>query len=129
MTDRSLVRNAADPKQVGHAARKERERTAARRARLAATLRSVEGRAALMDILEDCKVYESIWHPSAAIHYNAGVQDVGHQLLARIIEADEQLYETMEREARERRRRLEREIDAAHTARATDQEPPDDHRS
>lgn len=128
-SDRSLVRNAADPRQVGTASRKERDKIAARAARLKATMATPEGRAALMDILEDCKVFESIWHPSAAIHYNAGVQDVGHQLLARIVDADEGLYELMEREARDRRRRLEREIDAAHTARASEGDGHHDHRS
>jgi hypothetical protein len=126
---RSFVRNAADPKQVQHAGRKERDRQAARRSRLKATMGTPEGRAALMDILEDCRVYESIWHPSAMIHYNAGIQDVGHQLLARLLDADESLYEQMEREGRERRRRLDREIDAAHTARASEGAADHDDRS
>lgn len=115
---RALVKNAADPNQVRNAERMEKRRQRDRIAALQATLQTQAGRAALMDILEDCGVFRSIWSPSAQIHYNAGQQDVGHQLQARIIEASEEHYELMEREARARRKQRANETDAAHTARA-----------
>lgn len=121
MEPRALVKNAADPNQVRNAERIERRRERDRLAALRATLDSPAGRAALMDILEDCGVFRSIWHPSAQIHYNAGQQDLGHQLQARIIAASEEHYELMEREARARRRARAQETDAAHTPRAAEQ--------
>lgn len=115
---RAFVKNAADPQQVRNAERMERRRDRDRALALRGALETPSGRAALMDILEDCGIFRSIWHPSAQIHYNAGQQDVGHKLQARIIEASEEHYEIMEREARARRRARERETDAAHTPRA-----------
>jgi hypothetical protein len=115
-----MVRNAADEKQVRNAGRKAQDVEALKRARLRAVMELPEGRAFLWDLLEDCRVYESIWHPSAQIHYNAGVQDTGHRLMARMLEASEELFQQLEREARSRRKKFESDIDASHTARANE---------
>jgi hypothetical protein len=119
MSDRALVRNAADPAQVRRAARKADDTEADKRARLRAVLQTALGRAAMWDLLERAGVFRSIYDTSARIHYNAGRQDFGHELMAALLDADEHAYLAMEAEARSRARRDNQSIDAAHTAPAT----------
>lgn len=69
---------------------------------LAFVLSSREGRRFMWRILTHCKVYQSIWEPSAKIHYNAGRQDVGHYLQSEILSADPQAYIKMINEEPER---------------------------
>lgn len=114
--DRALVKNAADPQQVRRAARKETDLAADRAARLQHVMQTALGRAAIWDLLEDAGVFRSIWSPSAEIHYRAGRQDFGHELMARVIDADEHAFLAMEAEARQRKRRDTQATDAAHTA-------------
>jgi hypothetical protein len=110
------VRNAGDVSDVKRAERaarraRERELTVTR-----AVMATVEGREFLRNQLELLGVFRSIWRPSAEIHYLAGRQDAGHELMALLAEADEAAYLQMETEARERRRRADVEMDAGHTA-------------
>jgi hypothetical protein len=65
-------------------------------------------------------VFESVWSPSALIHYNAGRQDQGHKLIALLVQVDEEGYLLMEREARQRARRTDREVEATLTASSTE---------
>jgi len=116
--DRALVRNAADPRQVRFAQRKEREAAELERAALQAVMKTPEGRLVMWSLLERAGIFRSVWHPSAAIHYNSGRQDFGHELMAQLVDLDEDLYQLMEREARARTRARNRETDAAHTPRA-----------
>lgn len=109
---RALVQNASDPQQVRFAVRKERQEQERYRAALAGVMRTVEGRALLWNLLERAGVFRSVWSPSAAIHYNAGRQDFGHELMAWMLEVDEEGYQQMEREARAWLRGRAREIDA-----------------
>lgn len=118
MNDRAQVRNAADPQQVRRAERKERDAAAQVQAAMRAVMATVDGRMVMWDLLERAGVFRSIWHPSAEIHYRAGRQDYGHELQAVILAADEDLYDTMTREARARVKRANNETDAAHTPRA-----------
>jgi len=117
--DRQLVRNAADPAQVRRAARTDRDRANLLRTHLRAALSTESGRFVFWDLLGRFGVYRSIWTPNAQIHYNAGRQDCGHELVALLVDADEDLYLTMEREARARVTRERRETEAAQTPRAT----------
>jgi hypothetical protein len=119
MNDRADVRNAADPEQVNRARRKDRDRVRVFSGNLRAVMQTDYGRAVMWELVERAGVYRSVWSPNSEIHYKAGRQDYGHELLAEIIEADEGLYMTMEREARERARREARGTDAAHTAPAS----------
>lgn len=113
-----MVRNAADPQQVKRAARKEQDAATRRLENLVGVMSTEIGRAVMWDLLERAGVFRSIWHPSAEIHYRAGRQDYGHELQALILEADEDLYDLMAREARARAKRAANETDAAHTPRA-----------
>ncbi len=110
-----LQTNAADPGQVRHAARKEKQQRAREAADVRAVMATPEGRRFLWAWLEKLGVFRSIWHPSALIHYNSGRQDAGHELLAQLTQADEELYLTMEREARTLARRDSNEAEAVRT--------------
>lgn len=123
MADRpASVRNAGDISDVRRADR------AAKRARdreldvTRAVLATVEGREFLRNWLEALGVFRSIWRPNAEIHFLAGRQDVGHELMALLSEADEAAYLQMETEARARRKRTDIETEAGHTARLDTEE-------
>lgn len=113
---RTLQRNAADPQQVKHAARKARMAEERLLDATRAVMDTVSGRIFVRGLLEKAGVYRSIWDPSAKIHYNAGRQDYGHELMALIVEADDLLFGQMEHEAREYRAREARGMDAAAAA-------------
>lgn len=97
----ALVANAASEKQVKSAGHKERLREKERKKDLQEVLSTVEGRRFLWGQMKRCKVYESVWESSAKIHYNAGRQDLGHQLMAEIIEASPEAYLQMQKESME----------------------------
>lgn len=115
---RAAVRNAADPEQVKRAGRREADARMQLAASFKAVMGTVDGRAVMWNLLERAGVFQSIWTPSAEIHYRAGRQDYGHELMALLTGIDEDLYDLMAREARARNKRAANETDAAHTARA-----------
>lgn len=90
--DRALVGNAADAGQVREARRTERLRRINELADLKAVLETPAGMRVLLRVLNKCRTFESIWHPSALIHFNAGQQDIGHFLLQEIVEAAPEAY-------------------------------------
>lgn len=94
------VANAADRDQVKYAARKDKELMLREERDLQAVLKLPEGRRLLFRVLTHCKVFESIWHPSALIHANAGRQDVGHAVMAWINDADPEALFIMMKESR-----------------------------
>ncbi|HLX21636.1 MAG TPA: hypothetical protein VKR23_15935 [Gaiellaceae bacterium] len=128
MAERALVKNAADPQQIKRAARVERNTLAQQQIRCQRVLESYDGRAFCWDLLDMAGVYRSIWSPSAEIHYRAGRQDYGHELMAKLLAADEGLYQQMETEARARLKRDNTATDAAHTAAATEERTTDGNR-
>ena len=93
--DRVYVKNLADKEQVKSAERKEKDRRRQEVEDLKEILSTKSGRRFIWRLLEHCKVFESIWHPSALIHYNAGKQDVGHFIMAEIISADTSAFQKM----------------------------------
>jgi len=117
MAHEAEVRNAADPQQVRRAGRRDRDRHARELEWVRAVLAHGDGRAMVWTLLERAGIFRSVWHTSAMIHYNAGRQDFGHELMALVIEADEEGFELMQREARTRARRERLENEAAHTPR------------
>lgn len=87
-SERVMVANAADPKQVKEGDRKVRNKRHDELQDLRSVLSLDFGRRFVWRLLKEAKVFESIWHPSALIHYNSGRQDFGHFLMAEIVEAD-----------------------------------------
>jgi hypothetical protein len=123
---RSLQRNASDPKQVRYAERKQRQREARFLAALREVLRTPAGRIVGWELLARAGVFRSVWDPSAKIHYNAGRQDYGHELLASMLEADEEAYQLMEREMRAYLRNEQQEAAAVQTPRADEGQQQED---
>jgi L-amino acid N-acyltransferase YncA len=112
---RALVKNAADPKQVQYAQRKEKQRGERVNHALRAVMATPAGRVVMWELLTRAGIFRSVWEASAKIHYNAGRQDYGHELLATLIDVDEAAYQLMEREMRAIDRNDSRETAAVQT--------------
>lgn len=91
--------NARDTEQIKAASRLTREAEKRRMADLRAVMSTVEGRRFLWTMLGECGVGQTIWHPSALIHYRAGRLDLGNKLQAEMITADADGYLLTQREA------------------------------
>jgi len=115
------VKNASDKAQVSRADRRDREQQELIDSAYRAVLETEAGRFLLWHQLTEAGVFQSIWHASALIHYLAGKQDFGHQLMAEMIRAHEDGFELMQREARARAR-TERNERAATQARRRPEE-------
>lgn len=98
---KALVGNAADSEQVHEAAEKIKLSKLNDAECLKAILETKQGRTVIWKWLKHCKVFESIYDSSARIHYNAGKQDVGHFLLAEVLQANKNAYLQMMQEAEE----------------------------
>lgn len=97
-----LVTNAASKKQVQKAQQVVAFKAERDRVEMIGLLEDPRFRRFLWNVLELCHVHHSIWDPSARIHYNAGQQDIGHAIMAQILEARPSAYLTlMEEHARE----------------------------
>jgi hypothetical protein len=96
-----LVKNAADEAQVKEAEGKVRRGRDRELEDLRVILSTPHGRRFMWRLMGHCRVHGSIWEPSAKIHYNSGQQDIGHFLQAEIVEAGEQFYFQMMKEAKE----------------------------
>jgi hypothetical protein len=86
------VKNVADQEQVKNAEYKMKRNRQVELEDLAFILQTEQGRRFLSRLLTHCSVFKSIWHPSAQIHHASGMQDVGHFLMAEIVEADEEAF-------------------------------------
>jgi hypothetical protein len=96
MSGKAYVKNAADPKQVKEGGRKERDRRKAELEDIRFLLETPQGKRFIWRLLGHCKTFESIWESSAKVHYNAGMQDLGHFLMGEVVAAnDEALLEMM----------------------------------
>ena len=80
----ALVQNATSRKQLKDAKSTEKINRDNEINDLLSVLQTIQGRRVVWRILSKCKTFETIWHASAAIHYNAGQQDIGHWLLNEI---------------------------------------------
>lgn len=98
--DKALVKNAADPKQVKEAKQKELRGRERDLNDLALVMSTREGRRFLWRLLSHCKTFGSVWHGSAMIHYNSGMQDVGHYIMADINDVNPELFLMMIKENR-----------------------------
>lgn len=97
----ALVRNAADPEQVKKAGQTQKQKEAQAKNDLIFVLSSRQGRRMIWRILGYCKLFESIWRPSAEIHKLAGMQEVGLFLTGEVMRADDEAYFQMMREAKQ----------------------------
>ena len=95
-----LVTNAANEEQQKEASTKIKLTRESEMNDLRFILSSQQGRRFAWRFLGHCRVFASVWEPSAKIHYNAGRQDVGHFLQSEIVEADPDMYLKMMIEAK-----------------------------
>lgn len=96
----ALVGNCADPEQVKQAEKKVKNRRDTELEDIRFLLSDRRARNFIWRLLTHCRVFESIWEPSAKIHHNAGRQDVGHFIMAEVVEAREDALLEMMREAK-----------------------------
>lgn len=116
MSERATVRNAADSGQVKRAEAAERRLAALERALAIKQLATYEGRAFCAGWIRSLGAYRSVYDAHGGrMTYNVGRQDVAHELMARLIEADPVAFDLMEKEARDRQRKDDATTDAAHT--------------
>ena len=93
---KAQVKNAASEKQVKNADKHQKFDRDVQLEDIKEVLRSHAGRRFVWRILEKCGTFNSIWHSSAAIHYNSGQQDIGHFIMSEIAESgEEQLFKLM----------------------------------
>lgn len=96
-----VVKNAADENQVKAAKAKDKYRRNRELEDVRVLLTLPEGRRFLWRCLGKAKVFESIWVSSAQIHYNSGMQDFGHFLMAEIVASDPDAFLAMMKENKE----------------------------
>lgn len=90
----------SSPKQDQDAA-KERRKRERELNDMRSLLSTQAGRRFVWRLLEETKVFGSIWHPSAAIHHNSGKQDVGHFVMGEVLAAREDALIEMMKEAKD----------------------------
>jgi hypothetical protein len=119
MADRALVRNAADPEQVGRARRKDHDAARDYQDALRASLQYPEVRYVFSHLIEranrDASRYES---SGSALYFREGARSFVATFRKELEDADDRLVEQMDRERRDRQRREDRGTDASHIRRA-----------
>lgn len=129
---RSLVRNAADPRQVKNAKRIEDDVERRYLVVLRAVMSTYEGREFVALEFERLGLHRATFDPHGSIsNYNQGRHNAALELLAKVEQAGDQgpnepnLHEVMLAERRVRRVLQDRAIDAAHTPSVEDTEGDD----
>jgi hypothetical protein len=113
----AYVRNAANPRQVKWAERREQERLESFVVSLAEVMHTTAGRRVFGELLERAGLYRSSYDNSgSATYFNEGRRNFGLEIQAMLVQAGEETYELMEREMRAYRRSLEREASAVQQA-------------
>lgn len=102
MAEKPLVQNAGDPKQVNAAGLKVKFNREQELNDLRWVLSDPRGRRVIWGLMTFCKVFASVWEASARIHYMSGQQDVGHKIMADVVEANDDSLIQMMRESKER---------------------------
>jgi hypothetical protein len=123
MSPRPLVNNGADVQQVRRAERKVQQGDDLLAARLREVLDTPAGRFVCWALLEQTHVFRTSFdHSGSVMYFTEGERNVGLAWRAKMLAADEALYELMEREARHRDKRLDGELAATQqsTAEASD---------
>lgn len=111
----ALTTNAADPRQVKYARRKEKDAARLFDDALAAAMTQPAVRLVIWEIISRTGIYETLEETNATIYYKTGRRNFGLELLADLMRVDENLYLAMESEARIRKRALDRETAAVQT--------------
>jgi hypothetical protein len=118
MAEPSLVRNAADPKQVRFAERFEKRRQQRLDQMIGAVMSTAEGRALMKHLLTDAGLYRELWRPGAEVHYAVAQHDFAVQTRRRLKAVSEKLVLLMEQEDLDWSMKIAAEIEGAHASRA-----------
>ena len=81
-----------DPALLGERAKKQRTKESQERADLRQLLSTDFGRRFVWRLLGEFRLNESIWEPSARIHYLAGIQNCAHTILGWVVKVDPNAY-------------------------------------
>lgn len=95
-----FVQNAANAAQVKEAEKKILSIRDQQLSDLRAILALKEGRRFVWRYLETCRIFQSSWDPSARIHFNEGMRQIGLMLLSDVNEADPESYFKMLKESK-----------------------------
>jgi len=105
--DDALQRNASDEEQIARAKRLEAKQRSEELADLKMILSTASGRRLLWRILDKGGLWKTVYHPTGSqMNINVGMQNAGLFMQSEIVEADEDAYFTMQREARQRLKAL-----------------------
>jgi len=105
--DDALQRNASDEEQIARAKRLEAKQRSEELADLKMVLASPSGRRVFWRLMEWCGLGRTVYHPTGSqMNINVGMQNAGLFMQSEIVEADEDAYFTMQREARQRAKAL-----------------------
>lgn len=125
MALRTLQTNAADKNQIKRAERFEQRKRERFDRVLGAVLATSDGRALLSAIIDEAGVLgTSFDHSGSVMCFKEGRRNYGLEIRAACVAVDEDLVLKMDQEATARRRADQREIDAGHTAAATEAKEP-----
>jgi hypothetical protein len=120
----ALTGNAADPRKVRYAGRKEKDRAKLYDEALKAAMTQPAVRFVMWEILSRAGIYETLTETNASIYFKTGRRNFGLEILADLMRVDENLYLAMEAEARARQRSLDRETAAVQIASSADGDEP-----
>lgn len=96
-----MQRNARDERQVERAKEAERQAAKKRKEDLMFVMGDPKGRRVVWDQLAFAGVFNLGWDPSAKIHFNAGMRNVGLRLFQELHQVCPDLYLLMAKEAEE----------------------------
>lgn len=117
----ALVANGGDREQVNRATRTVQRADEQLAASLHAVLSTPAGRVVLWQLLDDTHIYATSFdHSGSVMYFKEGARNVGLTWQARMLAADEALYELMAREARAREKQLDAQTTATQTAPPTE---------
>lgn len=104
MTEKVMVRNAADPDQVEKAKEKSESLNDQRLNDVREILNSVRGRRFYWELMVKCGIFDTRFagESSNTTAFNLGERNIGLQLLAAVNEAAPEAYTIMLRESKER---------------------------
>jgi len=101
MSEKAMVKNAADPEQVEKAKQKVESRNDRRLNDVREILNTKRGRRFMWETLEFCGIFKTSLADPHQIFYNEGQRNVGLKLLADVNEASPEAYLLMLRESKE----------------------------
>ncbi|HEY4491449.1 MAG TPA: hypothetical protein VJ521_00445 [Acidobacteriota bacterium] len=99
---KSLTKDSSDPEEVRRAKKRERQTRWQEMEDLRNLLDTPGGRRFIWRLWDHSGAFRSVWHPSAAIHRNSGMQDIGLWVFEEVKEARDTAFAQIWNEAKER---------------------------